>query len=289
MSLIIKIAGINGYLGQLLLAALQAKGHDVSGISRTCLEIDNAQLSNDIKGSDIVINLAGSTLLKRWTPIYKAEIYNSRVYSSLAIVNAINKLKVEDRPTCLINASAVGLYKTNGIHDDESQEFEDGFLGKLVLNWEKPVKSLPSTVKSYVFRMGVVLGKKSTTIKYLKPIFKAGFGCTLGDGKQAFAFVHETDVVNAYVAAVEGTLEQGTYNLVSPQQINNKEFTHALAASLNRKALFTLPAALLQMTHGKAATVLLNGATVQPTKLLSNDFTFTYPDIKKALEQILKS
>ena len=60
-----------------------------------------------------------------------------------------------------------------------------------------------------------------------------GFGATLGNGEQAFPFIHEKDVVNAFTWAIEKNDKNGFYNLVAPENISNKKFTNTLTKKLN--------------------------------------------------------
>ena len=71
----IKITGASGYLGQLLTTQLIQRGYSVTNIKRDLLYGDIGTLKSNIKGVDVVINLAGSSILKRWTETNKKKIY----------------------------------------------------------------------------------------------------------------------------------------------------------------------------------------------------------------------
>src|SRR5690606_13730775 len=104
--------------------------------------------------------------------------------------------------------------------------------------------------------IGLVLGKNAKTIKNLILPFKLGFGATISSGKQPFPFVHETDVIRAFIWAVENLDKNGTFNLVAPQNISNKDFTKALAMAVNRPAIFSIPNFVLKLVLGEAAVLL---------------------------------
>ena len=63
----IKITGINGYVGQLLSKQLEHQGHEVSGIERHLLYGNLRDLKEEIRNCHVVINLAGASILQRWT------------------------------------------------------------------------------------------------------------------------------------------------------------------------------------------------------------------------------
>ena len=284
----IRITGINGYLGSMLSSELQSRGHKVAGIDRSLLYGEQTSLSDNLKGSDVVINLAGAPILQRWTKANKNKIYNSRVETTTNLITAINQLNIDKRPTKFISASAIGIYKAGAMHNEDSTSFDDGFVGKVVKDWEKPVKELPVDVQKIIFRIGLVIGKNAKTIsKQLLP-FKLGLGAKIGSGKQPFPFIHEEDLLRAFIWAVEDHENDNTFNLVAPENINNKEFTFAFAQSLNRPAFFTIPEFAIKLALGKAAVLLTQSPKVSSEKIQKAGFQFNYPNIASALKEILQ-
>lgn len=282
----ISITGLNGYLGSLIAAALKDKGHDVNGINRALLYAPPALLASALDKSEVVINLAGATVLQRWTKANKDEIYNSRVVTSKNLVAAINLLEEKDRPLLIISASAIGIYRAGAIHDESSMDFDAGFLGKVVLDWEKTLNELPDNIKTTIFRIGPVLGRKSKTITNLKLPFQLGLGGRIASGRQAFPFIHEKDLVKAFVWAIE-TSQDGIFNLVAPEHISNIDFTKNLAHLLHRPAILPVPAFALRLIYGEAASMLSESPLVLPKALIENGFQFYFPDIYSSLQDIL--
>jgi hypothetical protein len=283
----IKITGINGYLGQLISQKLINNQHVVSGVKRELLFGELTDLQNEIKECDVLINLAGAPILQRWTTKNKQIIYDSRIKSTLNLVEAVNRLKPEERPHKFIAASAIGIYKSGKLHNEKSTDFDTGFVGKVVLDWENALNKLPSSVQQNIFRIGLVLGKNAKTITNLLLPFKLGLGGKIGSGNQAFPFIHEQDLVNAFVWAVEDCSVSNTFNLVAPQNISNQYFIQALAKSLHRPAFFPIPVFLLKLIFGKAAILLTQGPSVIPEALLQNNFEFKFPTIESALSEII--
>jgi len=269
--------------------ALKKQGHDVAGIERKLIYGSSAILSKEIEGTDVIINLAGAPILQRWTKRKKILIHESRVRTTRNLVKAINALPKENQPKKFISASAIGIYKTGFTHDETSTNFDKRFVGIVAKDWEDASNELPVTIQKTIFRIGLVLGKEAKTITNLLLPFKLGLGATIGNGKQSFPFIHEKDVIRAFVWAVEVLDKNGTFNLVAPESVTNKDFINAFAKALNRPAIFSIPEFVLKMVLGEAAVLLTESPKVEPKNLLDAGFEFKYPDINSALKEILET
>lgn len=283
----IKITGSAGYLGNALLKELTANGHEVSGIGRKLLYGPVEDLQKEIKNTDVIIHLSGAPILHRWTKKNKTVIWESRVKTTKNLGEAINNLPASEMPKKFISASAIGIYKSGFKHNENSHNFDEGFVGKVVQDWESASSNLPKKVQRIILRIGLVLGKNAKTISNLILPFKLGLGATVGNGKQAFPFVHEKDVIRAFVWAIEKFDTSGTFNLAAPENISNKEFTKAFAKSLKRPAFLFIPEFILRMALGEASVLLTEGAEVEPKNLLDAGFEFEYPTIESALSEII--
>jgi uncharacterized protein (TIGR01777 family) len=283
----VKLTGASGFLGKGITAELERKGFEVSGIERKLLYGSTEILSREIENADIIINLAGAPILQRWTKRNKKLIYESRVNTTRNLVYAINSLPIEKQPKKFITASAIGIYKAGIKHDENSLDFDDGFVGSVVKDWEAVSDELSPSVQKNIFRIGLVLGRNAKTITNLKLPFKLGLGATVGSGKQSFPFVHEKDVIRAFVWAVEKMDKDGIFNIVAPQNISNKDFTKALAKALGRPAIFSIPEFVLKAVLGEASVLLTEGAEILPRNLTEAGFNFLYHDINSALKEIV--
>ena len=283
----VKISGMSGYLGTLISNELITRGHQAEPIPRNLLFGEISLLKKHIEGADVVIHLSGSPILTRWSEKKRKEIHDSRVHSTKNLVGAIQMLEPGKRPRKFIQASAIGIYKPWKIHNEESTDFEKGFIGVVTTDWENASMTLPEEVKRIVFRIGLVVGKKAKTITNLLLPFKLGLGATIGSGKQYFPFIHETDVANAFCWAVDQYSQSGIFNLTAPVLITNKQFTKSLAKNLNRNAFFVIPEFVIKLVLGEAAVLLTDIPGAVPSKLLEEGFEFQYPDIEVALKNIL--
>ncbi len=285
----IRISGASGYLGTTLSKELIKSGHEVLPIQRKILTGSFEMLSKEIEGSDVIINLAGAPILQRWTKKNKQTIYDSRVKVTRNIVKAIHSLPKDKQPKKFISASAVGIYKAGLTHDENSNDFDEGFVGSVTKDWEAASKELLPSVQRVIFRIGLVVGKNSLTIKKLILPFKLGLGATIGNGRQPFPFVHEKDVVEAFKWAVQKSEKSETYNLVAPENVTNRDFTKALAKALSRPAIFSIPKILFTTVLGEAAALLTESPEVKPFNLLKTGHKFYYPDLTSALDEIIKN
>ena len=282
----IAISGANGFIGKSLVSKLKASGYEVIPIQRSLLYADATKLTSYISGKEAIIHLAGSPILKRWTNKSKKAIFDSRVQTTKNLVEAISLLGGNNRPKIFLSASAIGIYKAGLAHTEESLVFSEGFMYNVVSSWEEASALLPKNVGRVILRLGIVIGKESQTIKMMKPIFNMGLGATIGNGKQAFPFIHIKDLTNAIVWSLENSEATGIYNLASPENITNKDFTLEFARVLKRRAFLKIPKVLLKIAFGKASMILTESPQVVPKKLLDQGFEFTYPSIQKSMAEI---
>jgi hypothetical protein len=283
----IAVSGSNGYIAKNLIPELETANHAVTRIQRSELG-DVDQLTKKLSGIDVVINLAGAPILKRWTVANKNEILRSRIDSTQNIVQAINRLSTEHRPGLFISASAVGIYSPDKVHTEESTSFSDNFVAEVVKNWESASEDLDSDVRKVIFRIGLILGKEAKTIQSLIPVIKLGLGGKIGSGKQPFPFIHIGDAIRAILWSIENNNAKGIYNMVAPENIDNKTFTKTLAESFSRPAIFSVPEFILKIALGEASALLLQSPQVYPERLLNEGFKFNFPDIKLCLEEIIR-
>lgn len=285
--MIVKISGQSGYIGTVLKEQLHKGQLKVEGIPRSMLYEHPENLAGHIAGSDVIIHLSGASILKRWSSRNKKIISDSRLITTRNLVEAISFLPEEKRPGRIITASAIGLYRSGLSHTENSTDYDPGFVGKLVKDWEDCWKDLPDKSTLYILRIGLVLGKKAKTIRNLLPLFKAGLGGPVGNGKQAFPFIHEADLMECIQSCIQGNIPAGTYNLVAPEPVTNKVFTQLLASKLRRPAFLPVPSPILKIIFGEASVLLLKSPAVIPDKLIQHRFRFNYPDMNSALDEIL--
>jgi len=284
----IAISGSTGFIGKELSDFLLQSGNELIVISRGDFAGGSNQLAKVINSADVIINLAGASVLRKWSDINKQLILSSRVETTQLLVKAVQMNLPGNSPKIFINASAIGIYKNSGIHDEFSRSFGNDFLAKVCKAWEAETDPLKKTkVRLCILRSGVVLGPTGGTLAKLLPLFKFGLGGKLGTGEQPFSFIHIVDFCRAVEHLIAREKSSGLYNLVSPSPTTNGLFTKALSDNFHFPAWLTVPRFALKLIYGEASGMLVEGVTVKPARLLDEGFKFMFPDISSALTDLV--
>jgi uncharacterized protein (TIGR01777 family) len=296
------ITGGTGFLGAALTEKLLAEGHLVTILSRSSQNravssglsytqgnpTRSGSWQEDVGKHDVVINLAGASIFRPWNARNKEAIYNSRIFTTRNIVDAI--AKHADKEITLLSGSAVGYY---GFRDDEelgeSGSPGDDFLATVVKDWEaEAIKAGENGARVVLCRIGVILGRDGGALSKMLSVFEWGIGSPLGSGKQWFSWVSLHDLVNMFLFLMENKTISGPVNCTSPHPVTNREMTRALGKALHRPVILPpVPAFLLKRILGEFSDVFVKGQKVIPCKLLENSFVFEFPEIKEAFADLL--
>ena len=282
----IAIAGASGFVGTSLTKAFTSKGYDVIKLTRDEIK-DTSVLSRLLENSDVVINLSGANIINRWSEEYKNLLYSSRIGTTKHLIKAMEK--TINKPKLFISTSAVGIYNNQQVHDEENFEYGDDFLAELCKTWEEEAnKANESGIRTIIFRFGIVLGKDGGALKKMLLPFKLGLGGTIGNGEQAFSFIHIDDLVNAYLYAIDNSNLEGTYNMTAPTPTTNKGLTKALGKTLKRPTILPVSEFVLQLIFSEGAKVLTDGQSAIPARLQKDGFIFEYENIEDTVNNLLK-
>jgi hypothetical protein len=281
----IAICGKSGLVGTKLEKLFLSQHNEVVGIKvRPDTSIED--IAEQIKKSDIVINLSGTTILARWSDEYKKKLYKSRIDTTKKLVEAMEMCK--EKPKLFLSASAVGIYESNIPHDDNSQKYAQDFLSRLCRDWEAEAKKAQMLdVRVVQMRFGVIFSKDGGAMDKILPPFKMGVGGKLGSGEQMVSWIYINDLVKAVEFIIKTPAISGSVNFSSPYPISNIEQTRILGKVLHRPTFFTVPAFLVKLVFGEGATVILDSKEVYPTKLLENGFVFDYEKFEDAIKEIV--
>ncbi len=289
----IAISGSSGLIGTALVGHLKSEGHTVQRLVRRApVASDEVQWDPQtgfvdlapLAGVDAIIHLAGVGVGdKRWTKKFKSEILNSRLLGTTAIAKAVAELK----PQVFISASAIGWYGESGNRAVvETDRVGDDFLAAVCREWESAA-DLAGDVRIVKIRTGLVLDPTGGALGKMLPLFRLGFGGKLGSGKQWWSWITLHDQIRAIVFALENPIS-GAVNVTSPNPVTNQEFTSALARALHRPALFPAPAFALKIALGGFSSEVLGSKKVIPHVLQEAGFTWDYPHITEALNQLVQ-
>lgn len=241
-------------------------------------------------GVDAVINLAGETVVQRWTQAAKRRIRDSRVLTTRNLVESFRQ--TAHPPKVLVNASATGYYGDRG--DEELTEDSppgSGFLAEVCQLWEEEaLKAAELGTRVVCTRFGVVLGLGGGVAERLMPIFEWGLGAKIGSGRQWMAWVHINDAAGMVLHAITNEQIRGAVNVVSPNPVTNREFTRALARAVGKPAFLatflSIPSFLLRLQFGEGADVFTWSQKVLPKVAQETGYKFAFPEIELALREI---
>ncbi|WP_321331735.1 TIGR01777 family oxidoreductase [uncultured Bacteroides sp.] len=272
----IAISGASGFIGKHLTAFLLGRGHQVVPLGRVMFK-DNmsGQLMHILSHCDVVINLAGATINRRWTAEYKKELYSSRIRVTRCIVKAINGLK--EKPKLLISASAVGYYPTDGCFDEYSSERGTGFLSDLCNRWENEASKLPPQTRLVITRFGVVLSPDGGALQQMLRPLKMGLAVTIGPGTQPFPWIDIRDLNRIMELIIHTPSLKGAVNLVAPETVTQAQWMDKLALRQGHCFRFTMPDFFFRLLLGEAADFLTKGQCVRSARLAELGFTFSSP------------
>jgi len=137
-------------------------------------------------------------------------------------------------------------------------------------------------------RFGIILAREGGALQKMMLPFKIGAGGKLSSGQQWMSWVTLEDVVGILRFAIENNSARGPINTVSPQPLQNAEFTKVLARAMHRPALFPAPAFALRFALGEMAdALLLSSQRVLPRALEKIGYRFLHADLPSALTTIL--
>ena len=215
----ILITGGTGLVGKALGQALIEKGYNVITVTRNAgkknqhnnpleklrfaeWDIEKKQIDKEVvAAADYIIHLAGAGVAdKRWTRKRKKEIVDSRVNSSLLIVDSLKK--IPNKVKAVISASAIGWYggltpnpspqggEGSGFRKfDESDPPANDFLGNTCRQWEEAIEPVTQLGKRLVkLRTGIVLSKSGGALAEFKKPLRFGIAAILGSGKQIISW-----------------------------------------------------------------------------------------------------
>lgn len=294
----IAVTGASGLIGSALVPALRADGHEVVRLVRrptTAADevtwdpragtVDLARLD----GVEGVVHLAGAGVGdRRWTDAYKAEILNSRIQGTSTIATALTRLSAP--PRAFVCGSAIGFYGDTGDRAvDETAPRGAGFLASVVEQWEAAAApAIGAGIPTTFARTGLVVSRHGGAWGRLFPIFKAGVGGRIGNGRQYWSFISMRDEVAALTHLLGGSLT-GPVNLTAPEPITNAAVTAAMGRVLGRPTALPVPAFALKAALGEFSSDVLGSQRVLPAALKRAGFTWQDPGIDDAIRSALAS
>jgi uncharacterized protein (TIGR01777 family) len=298
----ITVTGATGLLGPRLVAALTARGDEVTVLSRAPAHargrlgevavvpwdaLAEAAPADALEGRDAVVHLAGEPVAQRWSARAKDAIRESRVRGTAHLVQGL--AAVAARPRVLVSGSAVGYYGAHGEEPiDEDTPPGSDFLAHVCVAWEEQAQAARQLgVRVVLMRTGVVLDAAGGALEKMLPPFRLGIGGPVAGGHQYVPWIHTDDVVGLMLAAIDGQDWEGPINASAPEPVTNAELSRELGRALHRPALMPVPGFVLGARYGAMAQIVTTGARVVPAKALVLGYEFRHPHLPEALAAAL--
>lgn len=298
------ITGATGFLGRHLWAAIRENGHEgvalARDVERAGKVLPGARIwewngvvglppEGAFDGVDVIVNLIGESVARRWNDERKRRFRDSRVLPARALVERLAGLA--SRPRTMISIAGTGFYGNRGEEVlTESSAGGSGFLAKLSQEWEAAALAAEGQgLRAVVLRSGVVLGSDGGILPKILTPFRLGLGGKLGDGRQYFPWIHLSDQVGLLLHLASRADLRGPVNGVAPEPVTNAEFTVAMGRVLSRPTVLGVPAFALKIALGEMAEeLLLSSQRVSPIRALESGYSFKFPLVAAALADLLR-
>ena len=295
----IGITGATGFIGGTLGALADERGHEVVAYTRSPEKANlpwasevrpvdvAAALPLDASGLDVLVNLAGESIMGRWSVEKKKRIRASRIEFTQKVARCL--AGASPRPTAFLSGSAVGYYGARG--DESLPETAGrgmGLLADVCVEWEAAARRAEQMgLRVVLLRTGVVLGTEGGAFKLMRRAYAFGLGGRLGGGAQWMPWIHLRDEARLILWAAEHADFHGPLILVAPAAVTNREFTRELAAVLRRPACLHVPKFALRLVLGEAAGMVLGSERAVPQAALLRGFEFEQPCLDDALKALV--
>lgn len=297
------VAAANGFLGRNLVeylkgryevVALVRKEYSFEGVKSVVWDGETlGEWVNELEGAFAVVNLAGRSVDCRYNDKNKAEIYRSRLNSTAVLGQAIDLC--DQKPKVWLNAASATIYRhsLDTPMTEEQGEYGTGFSVDVCQKWEETFFEYTyKHVRQVALRTAIVIGKNGGSLAPMKRLAQVGLGGKQGRGDQMFSWLHIED----FCAAVEHIMEneelKGPVNMSAPNPVQNHQFMRSIRNFLNQKMGIPLNKTLLELGARIIKTeteLILKSRYVIPRKLLNNGYSFRYPTVEEALNDLFKN
>lgn len=295
--MVVAMTGSSGFIGSALAPFLTTAGHRVIRLVRGTpsgpdeRRWDPAAPAEDLlRGVDAVIHLAGASIAGRFTDAHRAAVRDSRIGPTRALAELAGR--TADGPSVFVCASAIGYYGPDRGDEvlDESAARGDGFLADVVADWEQAATAAADAgLRVVTVRTGLVQSPRGGTLRLFYPLFSAGLGGRLGDGRTWQSWIGIDDLVDVYHRALYDVALSGPVNAVAPTPVRNAAYTQTLAHVLRRPAALPVPGLGPRLLLGPegAAELALASQRLYPAALLAHGHRFRHPTLEPALRHVL--
>ncbi|PKV89590.1 TIGR01777 family oxidoreductase [Streptomyces sp. TLI_146] len=302
------IPGGTGQVGAVLDRALTAAGHEVVILTRRPVrerEVywdgeSTGPWTQEIDGSDVVINLAGRSVSCRYTPANLRAMMDSRVRSTRAVGRAIEDAARPPRLWLQMSTATIYAHRYDAAHDEATgviggaEPGVPGYWGysvEIAKAWERAQQQAdtPHTRKVALRSAMVMSPDRGGVFDVMSWMVRLGLGGPVAGGAQYVSWIHEYDFVRAVRFLVDRDDISGPVNLAAPAPLPHRAFMRALRAAW--RVPVRLPATKGMAELGAFALrsdteLLLKSRRVVPGRLLDAGFTFDHGEWPDAAREL---
>lgn len=308
----IVLPGGSGHIGEALVRALAAEGHDCVVLTRDprayrgparAVAWDGRTAgawAAEIDGADVVINLAGRTVDCRYNEKHLREMMDSRVESTRAVGVAIARAARPPRVWLQAGTATVYAHRYDAANDEATGIIGDppgtpGLWARSVaigLAWEKALADAPTPrTRKVALRTSLVMGPaRGGVFRVLARLARLGVG-RQGNGRQYVSWIHEEDFVAAIRFLIARDNLDGAINLASPNPLPNRDLMAALHRAVGMPLALPVPEWALAIGAFFMRTeteLILKSRRVVPGLLVGAGFTFRHPHWPEAAKDLVR-
>ncbi|MFE9628233.1 epimerase [Streptomyces sp. NPDC006527] len=306
----IVIPGGTGQVGTVLRRALGAAGHEVVVLSRRPAAPGEVAWdgrtpgpwTEEVDGSDVVINLAGRSVDCRYTPANLRTMMDSRVHSTRVVGEAIARAARPPRLWLQMSTATIYAHRFDAPNDETTGVIggaEPGVPGywsysiDIARNWEREQNDAdtPHTRKVALRSAMVMSPDRGGVFDVLSRMTRLGLGGPVAGGAQYVSWIHDHDFVRAVEFLTGREDITGPVNLAAPTPLPHRSFMRALRSAWGVPV--GLPATRWMAEAGafvlrSDTELLLKSRRVVPGRLLEEGFAFEHPEWPEAAEDLVR-
>jgi uncharacterized protein (TIGR01777 family) len=303
---VVGVSGASGLIGREVCSLLRVLGHEVRPLVRVATaEAATSSKTGSIAwhpasgaidavaagGLDAMVHLAGENIADgRLTAAKQARLRRQRVDDTVALWRSLAKLSAP--PSVVVGAAAVGIFGDRGDEPlDEASGPGRGPLSAFCVDWESAILAattmLPAT-RAVALRIGIVQSPRGGALGKVLPVFRAGLGGPLGNGRAFVPWIAVDDMADVIVRAIIDARVAGAVNAVAPTPVTQRDYARALGAALHRPAIVPVPRFALNAVLGAdLGEHVVESMRASPAKLLHLGHRFRHATIDDAFAHLL--
>ena len=235
----IAVTGARGFIGGHVVAALAARGDQVSStiVRAPCSEL---ALADAFRGAECVVHLAGVIAAPRDDVFMTGNVDVTRAVAAAARA-------AEARLVHVSSLAAAGPAPPESPRTEDAAAAPVTVYGRSKLEGERAVAATPG-LRWTILRPGVVYGPRDRGLLTLFRYARRGWLPLVGRPAAAYTFIHVDDAVRAIVAAVDRALDGEVIFVGHPAPVFVRDLLTEIRAVTNPRArIVRVPEAVLYL------------------------------------------